>query len=161
MVKTSYSTSWKSSTQPRKQRKYNYNAPLHVKQKMMSVHLSPSLKKKYSLRNLQVKKGDKVSVLRGNFKKKEGTVERVNLKQGKVFISGIEIIKKDNSKQLLPFTPSNLMITVLDTKDKKRKSFLSGREKAGEKSEKTVKEKENKDGAKTGSPSTKKTENNN
>ena len=55
-----FSTTWNASKQPRKQRKYRYNAPLHTKQKFLQVHLSPELRKKYSLRNILVKKGDKV-----------------------------------------------------------------------------------------------------
>ena len=138
MVKISHSTSWKKSVQPRKQRKFAYNAPLHIKQKMLHLHLSKPLREKYGIRNLQVRKGDKVSVLRGNFKRKEGTVEKVNLKSGKVYINGIERVKKDNSKVMVPFTPSNLMITVLDTKDKKRKNKLEG----GKKSVKSAVKKE-------------------
>ena len=34
-MKRKYSSSWKSSKQPRKQRKYRQNAPLHIKQKLV------------------------------------------------------------------------------------------------------------------------------
>ncbi|MBT4935775.1 50S ribosomal protein L24 [Candidatus Woesearchaeota archaeon] len=124
MVKNTFSTGWKSSTQPRKQRKYVYNAPLHTKQTMVHVHLSSELKKKYGTRRVQVKKGDKVKILRGQYKKKEGKVERVNLKQGKLFITGVEFIKKDGTKIPVAFTPSNIMIIAVDLGDKKRKQKL-------------------------------------
>ena len=121
MVKQSFSKTWKRSTQTRKQRKYRYNAPLHVKQKMAHVHLSKELREKHGFRNAQVKKGDKVKILRGKFSKKEGKVERVDLKDGKVYVTGMEMIKKDGTKVLASFDPSNLMITTLDTSGKKRK----------------------------------------
>ncbi|MBU0457106.1 MAG: 50S ribosomal protein L24 [Nanoarchaeota archaeon] len=124
MVKTSFSTSWKKSIQPRKQRKYQHNAPLHVKQKMVHVHLSSELRQKHGTRNVQVKKGDKIRVLVGKFKKKEGKIEKVNLKNGKVFVTGLENIKKDGTKVLVAFVPSNLMIVALNQDDKKRKIGL-------------------------------------
>lgn len=121
MVKNSFSTSWKRSSQIRKQRKYRYNAPLHIKQKFVHVHLSKELKEKYGLRNVQIRTGDKVRVLRGSFKKQEGKVEKVSLKQEKVIVTGLELIKKDGTKIPIKFTPSNLMIISLDLSDKRRK----------------------------------------
>ena len=46
-MKKKFSESWKSSKQVRKQRKYRYNAPLHIKQKFVNVHLAKELRKKY------------------------------------------------------------------------------------------------------------------
>ncbi len=126
MTKTSFSTSWKSSTQPRKQRKYRYNAPLHVKQNLVHAHLSPELRKKYGTRAIQVRKGDKVKVLRGKFKKTEAKVERVDLQRERIFVAGVETIKKDGSKVPLAVNASNIMITEVDTSDKKRKQRLEG-----------------------------------
>jgi len=146
MVKNSFSTTWKKSKQVRKQRKYRYNAPLHIKQKFMHASLSPELRKKYGSRNIQVKKDDKVKILRGQFKKKEGNVERINLKQGKVFIVGVEIIKKEGAKIPVAINPSNLMIIDLNLNDKKRKLKLEskkGSNKVADKTEKKV-EQENK-----------------
>jgi len=131
MVNKKYSPSWKRSVQPRKQRKYRYNAPLHVRQKFMHVHLSPELRKKYSLRNIQLKTDDKVKILRGQFKKKEGKVERIDLKREKVFIIGMERIKKEGTKSFIPFNPTNLMIIELDL-NKKRKEKLGEKTKSSE-----------------------------
>ena len=145
MVKNSFSKTWKKSTQPRKQRKYRYNAPLHIKQKTVHVHLSPDLRKKYGFRNVQIKKGDKIKVLRGKFAKKEGKVERVSLKQEKVYVTGIEVIKKEGTKLPVPLTPSNLMIIDLDLSDKKRKAKLESKTKSVAKNEKEVKKQETKE----------------
>lgn len=119
-MKKRFVSSWNSSKQPRKQRKYRYNAPLHIKNKFVSIHLTKELRDKHNKRNITVRKGDTVKVLRGQFKGRSGKVERVDLKATKIFITGIENIKKDGTKTLYPFNPSNLMITELDLNDKKR-----------------------------------------
>ena len=152
MVKTSFVKSWNKSTQPRKQRKYRYNAPLHLKRKFLHIHLLPALREKYGIRNVQVKKGDKAKVMRGKFAKKEGKVERVDLKNGKVYIVGIEMIKKEGTKLPISLTPSNLMIIDLDLSDKKRKEKIERNlksEKAKTKFEKTEKTEIKKESTKT------------
>ena len=124
MVNKTFSRSWKKSVQPRKQRKYKYNLPLPLQQKFILVNLSPSLREKYGRRNFQARKGDKVKVLRGQYKKKEGKVERVDLKRQRIFVSGLEYFKKDGTKIPVPFHPTNLMILELDLNDKKRKEKI-------------------------------------
>ena len=62
MVKQIFSTKWKSSKQVRKQRKYIYNLPLHLQNKLMSAHLEKSLRTKYGMRNIPVRKGDEVTI---------------------------------------------------------------------------------------------------
>ncbi|HSQ01903.1 MAG TPA: 50S ribosomal protein L24, partial [Methanobacterium sp.] len=54
------------STQPRKQRKFIYKAPLHIRHKLMSVTLSEELREQYGRRSLPVKTGDTVKVMRGD-----------------------------------------------------------------------------------------------
>ena len=123
-MKKSFSKNWKSSKQPRKQRKYRYNAPLHIRQKFMHTHLSKELRKKYGRRNLNLRKGDKVRVVRGNYRKHAGKVERIDLKQNKAYIEGIEVAKKDGTKTTYPIYPSNLIITELNLDDKMRQRIL-------------------------------------
>jgi len=119
-----WSKDWISSKNPAKQRKYRYKAPLHIQQKFMGVHLSPELRKKYGRRNITVRTGDSVIVLTGQFKKKTGKISEVKLKRGKVFVEGIEHVKKDGSKALYALNPTNLMITELILDDKMRKKKL-------------------------------------
>ncbi len=78
------------------------------------------------MRNIQVRKGDKVKVMRGGFKGKEGKVDRINLKREQVFVVGMERIKKDGTKFLVPLTPSNLLIVEMSI-DKNRKLKLADR----------------------------------
>lgn len=115
-----FSKAWISSKNPKKQRKFVYNAPLHLRTGLVVSHLSKDLRQKYLRRSMRVRVGDKVTVMTGQFRKKTGKVERVNTEKCKAFITGIETLKKDGSKALYPIHASNLMITELNLSDKKR-----------------------------------------
>lgn len=119
-----FSTSWKGSKKPRKQRKYRAKSPLHIKQRFVHSHLSKDLRQKYKKRNIGLRKGDKVKVMCGNFKKHEGKVERIDLKKTRVFVSGVEMTKRDGAKKMLILHPSNLMITEINLDDKLREKVL-------------------------------------
>lgn len=119
-MRRKFSKKWKSSKQPRKQRKYAANAPLHLKRKLLSVNISKELRKKYEKRNLPVRKGDVVKIMRGKFKGKSGKVSEVRTKSMKIFIEGIQTTKQDKSKINVPLKASNLQITELNLEDKKR-----------------------------------------
>jgi len=123
-MKKKFSSVWKSSKQVRKQRKYRHNAPLHIKQKFVRVHLSKELKKKYEKRNLGLKKGDKVKVVRGQFRKHVGEVDSIDLKKSKVYVTGMDITKKDGNKTRRFVDPSNLIITELNLDDKIRQRII-------------------------------------
>ncbi len=123
-MKKKFSTSWKASKKPRKQRKYRVNAPLHIKGKFLNAVLSKELRKKYGKRSLRVRKGDKVRIMRGSFMKKEGAIEKVDTKKGVVYVSKIEVEKKEGSKVPRPIQPSNVMILELNLDDKRRKEKL-------------------------------------
>ena len=99
--------------QPRKQRKKLYNAPLHLRQKLVSAHLSKELRKAKKKRSLPLRKGDKVKVMRGKFKGKIGKVTRVELNSLKAFVEGILLKKQAGKEVMAPIEPSNLMITEL------------------------------------------------
>lgn len=115
-----FSIVWKSSRQKRKQRKYRINAPLHVRTAFLSAHLDKNLRQKYKKRSLPLRVGDKIIVMRGDYRKKSGKVNRVDRKKCKVYVDGIEIQKKDGSKTFPPIDPSNIMITELNLDDKRR-----------------------------------------
>jgi large subunit ribosomal protein L24 len=124
-MKKEFSKSWNSSKRPGKQRKYRYNAPLHIKHKFCSAHLSKELRTKHGRRSIEARKGDKAKVMRGQYKGRENKIERVDIKKIKIYITGIETTKKDGSKSLYPIDPTNIMITELNLEDKKRKATLS------------------------------------
>ncbi len=123
-MKQKFSTKWVSSKQPRKQRKYRANAPLHIKRKFMSVNLTKELRKKYGKRNFSIHKGDSIKIMRGEFKGKKGKIEMVDIGNLRVRIEGIYRTKKDGTKVSVYFTPSNLQINELNLEDSKRKKAL-------------------------------------
>ena len=135
-----WSKQWKSSKKPRKQRKYVYHAPLHVRHKFFSAHLSKELQQKYGRRSFPVRKGDEVEIMKGSFKKKRGKVSRVDTKKIKIFIDGITRKKVDGTEIQIPIYPSKVKIINLNLEDKKRLEALSIKkeEKHGKTSEKTL-----------------------
>jgi len=93
-MKSKFSISWLSSKQVRKQRKYRYNAPLHLKHKFLSANLSKDLRKKYGKRSLPLRTGDEVLVMRGKFAKKTVKVSSVDPKRARVILEGLIELKK-------------------------------------------------------------------
>jgi large subunit ribosomal protein L24 len=126
-MKLTFSTKWSGSVQPRKQRKYVANAPLHLKKQFMHSHLSTELRTKYGTRSIQIRKGDKVKVLRGDHKGKEGKIELVSIKKQYVHVTGVDYLKKDSSKAFYPLKTSNLLVVDLELSDKKRKAKLESK----------------------------------
>jgi large subunit ribosomal protein L24 len=118
-MKAKFSKTWIASKQARKQRKYRVNAPLHIKHKMLAANLSKELRKKYGKRSMKTRTDDKVKIMSGEFKKKEGKILKIDLKRLKVYIEGIQRTKKDGSKINVPIDPSNLQIVEIK-EDKKR-----------------------------------------
>lgn len=123
-MKQKFSRSWKTSKQPRKQRKYRYNAPLHLRHKFLSAHLSKELKSKFGKRSIPVRKGDEVKIMCGGFKRFIGKVDHVDLKKCRVYVEGVKVKRVDGSEVLKPIQPSNLLITKLNLDDKKRQAIF-------------------------------------
>ena len=111
----------KKVVQPKKNRKRESSILLR---KGSNVHLSKNLREKYKLKNVGLRLGDSVKIMRGKFKGKSGIVEKVNLKKSKVFIEGVQIEKADGTKAKVGIVPSNLMITSLELGDKLRKAKI-------------------------------------
>ena len=108
------------SKQPRKQRKALYNAPAHARGKHLSATLSKDLRADLGKRSLPLRSGDKVRVLRGDFKGHEGEVLSVDYASYKVTIEEVTLSKPDGTAVFLPVDPSNLMIIDANTKDDRR-----------------------------------------
>jgi len=123
-MKKEFSRAWKSSKQPRKQRKYVHNAPLNIKRALMSCNLSKALRNIYKRRSFKVKVKDRVKVLRGENANKTGEISKISFKDSKVYIVGIARKKVNGTEVQIPFHPSNLQITELDLKDTKREKAI-------------------------------------
>ena len=119
-MKTQFSTGWKASKQSRKQRKYRYEAPLHVKHKFLSANLSKELRKKYGMRSLPVRTGDEVNIMRGKFASSKAKVLKVNSNKGRITLEGITRKKADGTKLNVYFDPSKLQIIALKLDDSRR-----------------------------------------
>lgn len=135
MVTKTFSTSWNKSVQPRKQRKYVFKAPLHIKGKLLAAKLSSELRKEHNMRSIRVRKDDKVKILRGQFKGTIGVVETVKTRASRILVQGAEVVKKDGSKAKYPIHPSNVEIVELTSKDKKRLEFKTTKAPAPKKAE--------------------------
>ncbi len=132
--KNKFSTSWKTSKRPGKQRRYLTRAPLHLRRKFLSANLSKELRKKYGKRNLPLRKGDVVRVMIGKFRKKTGKITGIDRKRLKVEIEGIQVKKQDGSKANVRFNPHVLQITELNAEDEKRiKNLKTEKSEEGEK----------------------------
>lgn len=112
------------SEKPRKQRKFLYQAPLHIRRKLMASHLSKELRAKYKRRSLPVRKGDEVMIMRGEFKGRTGKVARVDLKNYKVYIEGITRKRTVGTDVQVPISPSKIKIINLNLDDKYRKKVI-------------------------------------
>jgi len=118
--KNKFSTSWRTSKRPGKQRKYKARMPMHLRRRLLSANLSKELRKKYGKRSIPLRKGDVVKVMRGKFSKKTGKILAVDARRLKVEIENLQIKKQDGSKANVRFIPSILQITELNAEDKKR-----------------------------------------
>ena len=80
------------------------------------------LRQKYHTRSLRLRKGDRVKIVRGSFKGKQGKVERVDTKKLRIYIEGAVMTKRDGTKTSYPLHASNVLITDIETGDKRRLS---------------------------------------
>jgi large subunit ribosomal protein L24 len=109
-----------TSSQPRKQRRSRYQAPLHLRHKFLGAMLSENLKEKHKIKTIPVRTGDTVKILRGDHRGKEGKVAGVNLEKMTITVNGVTVTKSDGTEVPRPIHPSNVMITKLEIKDKRR-----------------------------------------
>ena len=106
-------TASNNSVQGRKQRKYRYQAPNHRRRKMVFVHIAKALRAKLGTarRSIQARKGDKVTVLRGDHKGHIGKIFEVDLSTLKIYVEGANSRTAKGVEKLVPLDPSNLVIT--------------------------------------------------
>jgi len=110
--------------QPRKQRRLLYQAPNHVRHKMMSAHLSEELRRQYRFRSLPVRTGDVVTVMRGDHRGHTGKVIRVDRKKYRIYVEGLVRKKADGSEVPIPIHPSKVQIIKLNLDDERRKKII-------------------------------------
>src|SRR3989338_9082706 len=107
-MKKDWNKTWNSSTQPRKQRKFRHNAPIHIRRKLMASTLSKELRIKYKRRSFPVRVGDKVKVLRGQFKGKLSEIDKVDAQNYRIYLKDVHLKKQGEQAPIkYPLSPSN------------------------------------------------------
>ena len=125
---------------PGKQRKRLFNAPAHIRHKLMAAPLSKELTASKGAKTLPVRKGDTVQIKRGDNKGFEGKVSRVDLKAYRIYLEGLTREKVDGTNIFISVHPSKVQIRSLNLDDKWRKNILE-RKKSVEKTAKAEKPK--------------------
>lgn len=115
-----WSSNWKSSENPSKQRKYRENAPQHVKDRFVTVNLNDVLRDELGTKNLTVRVGDRVKVMRGDDAGSEGIISRVDREEEKIYINNLDRQKVDGTLREKPHHPSNLQVQALNLEDESR-----------------------------------------
>lgn len=115
-----WSREWNSSTNPTKQRKYRDNAPMHVKDKLVSANLSETLREELGTRNIPVRVGDRAQVMRGDESGSEGIISKIDREEEKVYISDLDRQKTDGTVKEKALRPSNVQLQALNLEDADR-----------------------------------------
>ncbi len=106
-------------------RKKYYEKPLHLRRKDVKAHISKEVKEKLKInkRAVVLKKGDKVKVVRGSNKGKEGKIIRVSYVKRKIYIEGIAKQTSRGTEKPIPIEPSNVIITELNLDESRKKKL--------------------------------------
>merc|ERR1712170_119188 len=105
----------------RKQRKRHFNAPSHIRRKLMTAPLSKDLRQKHGVKSLPIRKDDEVQVVRGHFKGQQvGKVVQCYRKKFVVYIERIQREKANGATVYVGIHPSKVCIVKLKM-DKDRK----------------------------------------
>jgi large subunit ribosomal protein L24 len=128
---------------PTKQRRQRKDAPIHRRQKLVTAPLEKGLRDELGRRNLPLRSGDEVEVVRGDFKGKTSDVRDVDLDDLKVTLEDVKREKVDGTEVRPKIDPSNLMIVEPDLSDPEREAIV---ERAGGKVKEEFKKKAEEEG---------------
>jgi len=95
--------------------------------KNVKAPLSKELREKYGTRTVRVRKGDTIRVVRGDYKNVEGKVDRVDPRNGFIYVENVTGEKVDGSKYLPPLKSSKIIVQNLNLDDKLRRDILEQR----------------------------------
>ncbi|XP_011843111.1 PREDICTED: 60S ribosomal protein L26-like 1 [Mandrillus leucophaeus] len=92
-----------------KNRKRHFNAPSHVRRKIMSSPLSKELRQKYNVRSMPIRKDDEVQVVRGHYKGQQiGKVVQVYRKKYVIYIERVQREKANGTTVHVGIHPSKV-----------------------------------------------------
>jgi large subunit ribosomal protein L24 len=109
-----------NAKRPAKQRKKLYDSRGQRTRKLMSVSLSNDLRETQGRRLYQVRKGDTVKILRGDFAGVEGKVTEIDRGTQRLFVEGVTREKTSGTSSNVSVHCSKVMITKLNLDDKWR-----------------------------------------
>ena len=110
--------------------KRHFNAPSHIRRKIMSSPLSKELRQKYNVRSMPIRKDDEVQVVRGHYKGQQiGKVVQVYRKKYVIYIERVQREKANGTTVHVGIHPSKVVITRLKL-DKDRKKILERKAKS-------------------------------
>jgi len=109
---------------PSKQRKELYDASGQQVRKLLSAPLSSELRGTHSRRSYQVRKGDTVKIVRGDFAGVEGKVTEVDRGSRRLFVEGVTREKTSGTSSNVSVHCSKVIITKLNLDDKWRADAL-------------------------------------
>ena len=105
----------------RTQRKRTLSAPSSIKRRLMSCHLTKTLRTEHKIRALPIKRGDEVKILKGKMKGKTGKVVQVYRKRNVIYVDKITREKQNGQSVFCPLKPSYCVIEkLLENKDRKK-----------------------------------------
>ncbi|VDM94771.1 unnamed protein product [Onchocerca ochengi] len=111
------------SSSARKARKAHFNAPSHIRRKLMSAPLTKDLRNKHGIRSIPIRIDDEVTVTRGHYKGNAGRVMRVYRKKFVIHIDKITREKANGSTVHIGIHPSKVALTKLKM-DKDRRAMI-------------------------------------
>jgi large subunit ribosomal protein L24 len=109
---------------PRKQRKAVFTAHNFARRRYLTVALSKELRTRYGRRQLPVRKGDTVRVLRGSYEGQEERVAKIDTRGLTLTLDNITVKKADQKLKALPVRPNHLVLTKLNLSDSWRRRIL-------------------------------------
>lgn len=98
------------SKKPKKQRKALFNYKNHQRSKLLSTRVADFLREEYGIKNLPLRVGDDVRIVRGEFKDFEGEVIEIT-KEQRAKIKEAKFEKSDGTEFNPSIHISNLVIT--------------------------------------------------
>ena len=111
------------SSSRRKARKAYFNAPSHVRAKLMSAPLSKDLRTKYNVRAIPIRRDDEVMIVKGHYHDREGKVTCCYRKKFRIHIERVTRDKANGQTVPVGIHPSKVVITKIKL-DKDRKALL-------------------------------------
>ncbi|CAJ0945512.1 unnamed protein product, partial [Mesorhabditis belari] len=106
-----------------KSRKRHFNAPSHLRRKLMSSPLTKDLRAKHGIRSIPIRTDDEVTVTRGHYKGNSGRVMRVYRKKFVIHIDKITREKANGTTVHIGIHPSKVAVTKLKL-DRDRKALI-------------------------------------